>query len=240
MGIDSSISKRRVVFVTAPSGGGKTTLGEALKANHEFLHFDVDSWDYVGDPFFNMSDADGATIKKLRESRSPQFAAAMEAMSVCIQRMLAGESDFHTSAVDEFYAMLGADIKKTLAEFPNRDMVISRMVYTKRQRDLVRKHIPDVEFMILEVDASLLQDRIWNRFVRRASDFGMTPEEYCESRSTPEKRITVEHLVDTWMSKSAVGWEAASASEPRTFSIDVTAAMTTEDVQRRAEDLLGL
>ena len=40
----------RMIFVTARSGGGKTTLAENLKRRLGFIHFDVDQLSFGADP----------------------------------------------------------------------------------------------------------------------------------------------------------------------------------------------
>lgn len=43
--IDVNASTRpHFLFVTGPGGSGKTTLGENLKKQHGFVHWDADQW----------------------------------------------------------------------------------------------------------------------------------------------------------------------------------------------------
>jgi len=223
------VHRGRVVYVSAPSGGGKTTLAAGLKASHGFLQFEVDGWLHCGDPFFDATGADLALVEQKRAARSAKFAEAVNDAMACYMRMISGEKDFDTPVVDELFAMLGADIKRTLAEFPDRDMVLAGAVYTKRQRDLVRMHVPEVEFVLIEPEPSLLRDRIMKRTVQQAEKSGKTLD---------ADELTL--FEETWVSKSAVGWESNDGTEARTVTIDVTAAMTKEDVQSKAEALLGL
>jgi len=179
--------------------------------------------------FFDPTGADIALVEQKSAARSARFAEVVNEVMAACMRMISGEKDFHTPAVDELFAMLGADVKKTLAEFPDRDVVLAGGVYTKRQRDLVRMHVPEVQFVLIEPESNLLRDRIMKRNVQQAERSGKT-------LNADELAL----LEETWSSKAAVGWESNDGTEARTVTINVTSAMTKEDVQSQAEALLSL
>merc|ERR1712232_1507746 len=129
-----------------------------------------------------------------RAARSAKFAELVGEVLASYGRTISGEKDFHTPAVDELFALLGADVKRTLAEFPDRDMILAGAIYTKRQRDLVRMHVPEVEFVLIEPEAGLLRDRIMNRTLKQAEESGRTLE--------ADELKAVE---ESWASKAAVG-----------------------------------
>merc|ERR1719162_1539916 len=158
-----------------------------------------------GDPFFDPLGQDIAIVEQKSAARSLEFAELVNENLSSYLRMIAGEKDFYTPAVDELTAMCCVDIKRTLAEFPDRDMVLAGAIYTKRQRDLIRTHVPEVEFVLIEPEPSLLKDRINKRTVEQAKKSGKTLE-----------ADELKALEESWSSKTAVGWESNDGTEART------------------------
>jgi gluconate kinase len=214
---------RKLLFVTGQSGAGKTTLGNNLKEQYGFVHFDGDVFAHGGD----ATAFSGIPTPEMVARTDPQL---KRIYADCATNAFGGlfvGRDVALAEWQPFVDLLLADVARKWAEAApsSSSMVVTWSVYPKSLRDYVRTQLPDVQFVVL-CDAGGASRRKARQTIEQAHADGKTLAEFLSTFGIVGDDAT-EAALQTRMAAVQRGFEAASGDE---FGIDVTDAVTSADV----------
>ena len=209
-----------LVWITGPTGSGKTTVATVLKQTGNFINYEGDCFMFHLNPYTdtvpNGAGTGGGTPlapERLKSIPQDRIVACDDALKQGFMKVVLGAKvDF--VIWETFYTQMCADIVKERQRFgPGWHFVVSQAVYTRAARDLIRRLLVDVNFVVLEIDTELQSKRL-------AARFGMS-----------------ESAADN-MKKHCQGFERKEENETNTIGLTVEKNKTPE--QMATEVLLFL
>ncbi len=232
----------RLVFVTGASGSGKTTLGEGLRQCYGFVHVDGDRWTAGLNPVSDglapsQEELQTEAAERHRRQRAPLVQAFWAAM-----RRFGAKFDPQWPEWEPFYAALAEEIRRqrALPEHQGRDIVVTHACYSRVVRDALRAELPGVVFLVLDVQALLLQQRKLERFEQEAQRSGMTLKQYVMQH--PHLKVagaTFKERVAR-ITDASMACDPPTPDEVDTHPVIVTAGMLPHEVVAAAAMCLGL
>eukprot|EP01084_Bolivina_argentea_P111152 198409_1 len=224
----------RLIWITGPSGAGKTTLGENFKTR-DCIHFDADQVAFGGDPI-----KDAGNYKELRNNKKKRSKKLVDAWDTATQKGFKALFKNETpdlSVWKPFYEILVPKIKSFASQNPDKMIVITHAVYQRCARDHLRLMFNDeynLTFIILNTKVELTSSRIISRYDDLAANAGQTVEQYLNAMGSSIEKVK----------KSAEsyrrGFESKHENEYNTYQIDVDENMAKQDVFNKAIQLLHL
>jgi gluconate kinase len=215
------MTARQLLFITGQSGAGKTTLGNNLKAQCGFVHFDGDVFAHGGD----ATAFSGIPTPDMVARTDPQLKKIYDD---CATNAFGGLFVGREVALAEwqpFVDLLLAEVKRKWVESAPKSMVVTWSVYPKSLRDYIRTQLPDVQFVVL-FDAGSAARRKAQQTIDQAHADGKTLAEFLSTFGIVGDAATEAALVAR-MATVQRGFEPASGDE---FGIDVSDNVSSVDV----------
>lgn len=211
----------KILWISGLSGMGKTTTAKLLQTKEGFVNYEGDCFLYGLNPYVGAA-PDGSSYFGTR----PLSGLSQKRKDICKKALNDGYGEIMKgNPVDpkiweDMYELLCEDILKGRAKIGG-NWVIGQAVYTRAARDFIRNKMgEDLTMIMLESGEKDLQ---LHRLATRVLDLGS--EEYTqEAREAAEKQV----------GKMVGGMEPYEKDEPKTFSINVTKAMTPDDVAKQS------
>uniref|UniRef100_A0A0G4F9K7 Gluconokinase n=1 Tax=Chromera velia CCMP2878 TaxID=1169474 RepID=A0A0G4F9K7_9ALVE len=227
------------VLICGVSGGGKTTVGEALKSKHGFCHFDGDAWMYGLDPV-----KQAALIPTAEEMANCPESITRLRERFCTDyylKLSAGEDPDFTAA-QELYDAMAPEVLQVRASAPESRIVLSHAVLHRRFRDFLREKLGENLVIVdLCVSPEVLRARKLKRLEEQASEKGQSVEEFLMSYENPSLPPTFEERRDMLVDPGKAHQEERGEDEERMCVVRVeTAEMTAGEVLLQVETFLGL
>ena len=210
----------KILWISGLSGMGKTTTAKILQSKEGFVNYEGDCFMYGLNPYVGAA-PEGSSFFGTR----PLSGMSQKRKDICKIALNDGYGEIMKgNSVDpkiweDMYELLCEDILKGRAKIGG-NWVIGQAVYTRAARDFIRKKMgDDLTMIILQSGEEDLQR---HRLATRVLDLGS--EDYSqEAREAAEKQV----------SKMVGGMEPHEKDEPKTFAINVTKAMTPDDVAKQ-------
>lgn len=223
------MSATKVLFVTGLSGAGKTTLGELLKQENGFLHFNVDVWAFGGHP---LDESALVPNPEMMAKRDSEIQALFDAMvEGGFKKLAAGETP-DAAVWEAFFVRLAPAVKEaaTRAATEGKQLVVSFSVYLRSVRDAVRRLLApeiDVFFVVLAPDVDVVATRKVDHLRNTAASRGLTLSQFLRSfnPSSDAPDLSEEQIAAIFNGQTqaaANGFEAAQADEPQTLGLAST------------------
>lgn len=227
------------LFISGLSGAGKTTLGEKLKEEDGFTHFNVDVWAFGGNP---TADSGAVPTPAMMERRDPVVKTAFDQMiQHGFQKLAAGEA-VPFNVWENFFKLLCdavVDYREKLG--PSFKLVVSFSVYLRSVRDYIRSRLgSDLAFVVLNPSIESVGVHKVEHMRNTASQRGLTLSAFLRSfnpdSDAPEmEEESIIQLLTAQARQGAVGFEPAAADEPRTLGIG---DVSVEEVHQRVREFV--
>lgn len=223
MEFESQSVKGKCIFVSGLSGSGKTTVGELLKKNSGYLHFNVDVWAFGGDP---IVESDAVPDPMMMAKRNPEVKDLFDCMiSNGFARLAAGET-VPLDAWTPFFSRLCVAVNTARAADPTKCMVVTFSVYQKQVRQFIREQLgADLGMVVLNPSIEMVGYRKVQHLKNTANARSLTLSQFLKSfhpgsEDTPDLSEEVITQMLTDQAKAGfVGFEPADESEPRTLAV---------------------
>eukprot|EP00931_Biecheleriopsis_adriatica_P054905 TRINITY_DN32353_c0_g1_i1.p1 TRINITY_DN32353_c0_g1~~TRINITY_DN32353_c0_g1_i1.p1 ORF type:complete len:259 (-),score=53.60 TRINITY_DN32353_c0_g1_i1:12-788(-) len=229
-----------VVLISGMSGAGKSTLAELLRERYGLIHFDADCWTVGRDP---VAEA-GATIKpedfEAAAEKVPEITKLrMEYKEELTKVFQGGMAD--AGPVERFYSPMVAKVQEVRVANPGKGIVMSRAVFFRIERDVLRKLFgDDFVCVVLCLSGQLLANRRLERAKREAAEGGKTLEEHV--MGYPSAMIpgeTAEQKL-AFLGNPQFNAKDGEADEPNTFNLRMTEETSKDTMLSEAAALLQL
>lgn len=235
----------RLIFVSGTPGAGKTTIGEGLKRENSFVHFDGDVWSF-GLTGFDPVEHSGQqpTPEQMEAEPSGDVKLLYRAcFEEYWEKKVRSESP-DLAAAEAFSAAMAAEVlKRRGSELCDRDVVVTNTVIERRVRDFLRVQFgPELEFVHLDVARGLLAGRVLGRLEKQAASEGKSLEEYVivSDHLFPPHVKTLDERMAAITQDRSPPVEAIAPDEQNTVSITVTPDMDASAVLVEVQRCLGL
>lgn len=215
-----------LVFITGLSGAGKTTLGERLKLENNFLHFNVDVWAFGGDA---VVDSDKVPDAAMNAKRDPEIKLLFDNMyENGIAKLLAGEEPV-LSTFHEFFDRLVPAILEVRNNNPERDFVVTFSVYMRETRDYIRALLgQQLAFIVLNPSIEKVADRRVRHWQESAKERNQSLWQFLTTSIMPNIPPETPEMAEdailaalyAYASSGATGFESAQEDEPATLGIN--------------------
>ena len=143
---------------------------------------------------------------------------------------------------EPFYGALAEEIRQQqlLPDHLGRDIVVTHACYSRVVRDALRSELPGIEFVVLDVPASLLQRRKTERFEQEAQRSGMTLKQYVMQH--PHLKAAGATFAERMarITDASIACDPVAQAEPDTCAVEVSAATPPHEVTAMAATCLGL
>jgi len=205
-----------IFWISGLAGMGKTTTAKILQEKEEFVNYEGDCFmmglnPYVGAAPQGFSYFGTRSLSGIPQDRKDICKMAMEKG---YKEILKG-NPVDPKVWEDFYTLLCDDILRERRKLGG-GWVVGQGIYTKTAREVVRKRLGDDLTMIVLEDGENIQVE---RLAARALGSGEISQ---EARKAAEER----------MATISGGHEAVEQDEVKTYAINVTKAMTPEDIAR--------
>jgi len=138
MSISESKRCGKFLFVSGYRGSGKTSLGERLKRDHNFLHFNADVWVFGGDPILESGEIPDVAMMARRD---PALNEIFDTMMEKGYGALASGAAAPLDVWVPFHSRLCAAIRKIREDNIARDLVVSFSVHMASVREYIREQL---------------------------------------------------------------------------------------------------
>eukprot|EP00927_Polykrikos_kofoidii_P057595 TRINITY_DN51744_c0_g1_i1.p1 TRINITY_DN51744_c0_g1~~TRINITY_DN51744_c0_g1_i1.p1 ORF type:complete len:286 (+),score=45.37 TRINITY_DN51744_c0_g1_i1:118-858(+) len=158
-----------LLWITGPTGSGKSTVSSVLKNMGNFINYEGDCFMFHLNPYKDTvpNIAGGGTPltpERLQGIPQERIVACDDALKKGFMKIVSGVS-VDVVIWEAFYTHMCADIVRERQRFgPGWHFVVSQAVYTRAARDFIRSQLPDVNFVVLDIDADLQSKRLAARF----------------------------------------------------------------------------
>jgi len=237
--------KGRLIFVSGTPGAGKTTIGEGLKRENGFVHFDGDVWSF-GLTGFDAVEHSGQQPTP-EQIESEPLGDVQSLYRACFeeywQKKMRSESP-DLSKAEAFCEAMAADVQKRRgSDLADRDLVITNTVIERRVRGFLQQQFgTELEFVHLDVAPGLLKRRVVGRLEKQAASDGKSLEQYVidSDHLFPPHVKTLDERMEALTQNRSPPVEAIAVDELRTASITVTGDMDASAVLAGVQRCLGL
>lgn len=231
----------KLLFVSGLSGAGKTTLGELLKSEDNFAHFNVDVWAFGGDPIAQSGEVPNPAMM---EKRDPNIKEAFDNMIENGFKKIASGETVDFQVWENFFSKLVIDIKAARNSLDDKNLVVTFSVYLTSVRDYLRQQLgEDLAFIVLNPSIEHVGIRKVDHLRNTAATRGQSLSQFLRSfnpdSNAPElDEDTIIQLLTDQAKAGAVGFEPATSDEPRTLAIgDLTPNEIREEVLKFLESV---
>ena len=234
------------MWISGQSGSGKTSLGEALKQQHDFVHFDGDVFANGGVP----EHFSGIPTEEMLKGGDPHVRAAYGKMvEEGFGPLLRGEPCPPLAVWAPFHDLLCADVLRVWDAHPDRSLAVSFAVYPRQVRDYVMSKLPRgatppaTVMLVLNDAAGSAVQRKFRQVETAAAAAGQSVKEFLtkfgpEWSSTPDASDEqVRVRLRAKMVETQTGFTLAGPGE---LGIDVIDGMSAQEVLECACRLLSL
>ena len=201
----------KLIWLSGAPGAGKSTSGLLLSQRSGFVFYEADTFLLHVNPYI-PKDADNpakacAFQNPLKNLDLDRIKAAQDGNQLFQDLSKGSKIDLEKSS--NFYKHVALNVKQE-KERIGGDWIVAQAVPKRSLRDLIRKHLgPDLIFVILNLSKETQQQRI-------------------EARNGGDDNDNAG--VTEWITKMYDQFEEKQDDEPSTFSIEVNAGMTQDQV----------
>ena len=222
---------RRLVWVSGPSCAGKSTVTDSL-TSHGLVRYVGDTWCVGGGP---VRDPDLIPTPDLLRSRTEEHTKTVS-QAISLGRSLPARGEPTPRQVwVRFCRLLGTDVVQRCVALRHQDFSVAFAIYQRSERDfLLSLFRGSLTFVLLNVPEELLAERIKTRATQKAESQGMSLTQYINAFNPGR---TVDQVLEVWKTRCS-GFEPKQDGETNTFQVDVTRAMSKNDVAHKAAALL--
>ena len=211
-------NKGKFIWLSGPPGAGKSTTGQLLSKNSDFVYYEADCTLACLNPFVPndvKNPTEAAFTQKPVKGYSRKFIKASKERKKISEALHKGQLDVDFTPMYPFYTLI-AEYINYQHERIGGNFAVAHAVTSRAIRDVIRKVIPDCIFVIL----SLTEETQLKRVIQRHGE------------------DNADSLVE-WFSKIFALYEGPGENEQNTFNIDITDEMTPEDVQAKVLEVLS-
>jgi len=156
----------RLLWITAPSGMGKSTAAQLLAREHGFVYYEGDCFIFSKNPFIPLhSDNPSLMANHQKPLRGEGLQARQKTINTAMKEFghfLQGEN-FDEKLILDFYQAMIKDLKDLRARIGGV-WVVASMVYTRKWRDFARAAFgPDLHFVTLDMSLEDQAERLGGR-----------------------------------------------------------------------------
>ena len=159
----------KFLWITGPSGTGKSTSAQLLARNAGYVYYEGDCFRRGRNPYIDVYQPTwkgtlGQSQQKLLKGAglAKRMEVSME-MSTAYMKMVM-DKEFDEEALVKYYECICDDIKRE-RERIGGDWAVAFVVNTRRLRDLVRSRLgPDLTFVVLDIAWEDLEERVTSRW----------------------------------------------------------------------------
>jgi len=157
----------KFLWLTGPPGLGKSTSAQLLARKAGYVYYEGDAFFFFKNPYIPVDAAEPSKAvvsqKSLRGEGLMERIAKVNRGSAEYQKMTQGQEYDRKILEDDFYGLICNDIKRERGRLGG-DWVVAMAVDTRAWRDFIRSRLgPDLEFVVLEMDLEMIQNRVRSR-----------------------------------------------------------------------------